>query len=302
MRRLLSTFAIVWAAQLAHGAVHAQASGYAAPAPNSPPTGSPAPAQPAPTAPPAVYYAPPQNYAPAPSAPQVQPYAQQPAAPVATYPAAPPPAPMTPTPPAQPQVDAAYGAAPAPSTPTGVLLPAPPPGYVYTATPAVPDEQRAANASELQRIEARLDALKAERAQHGIGGPIALMAGGYATALGCSLFALAAFGTAQDIEHLGFSRDQKQLDKYDLNHDDVVNHEDEDSARRAARVMGTLSVIGAGVGLFGTLFFARRNAKRNASKDEILALKNRRRELIHSLQYGANVGTSDLGLKLSGRF
>jgi hypothetical protein len=185
---------------------------------------------------------------------------------------------------------------------SGVLLPPPPPGYVYMATPSVSDERRAADANELQQIESRLTVLKHERARHGIAGPIALMAGGYAIALGCSLFALGAFGNAEEIERLRISTRRDDVRRYDFNNDDLVNHEDEDIARRTSRVMGALSVVGAGVGLFGTLFFQRRNAKRNEHKEEITALKNRRRELMRTLRYSANVGAGSLGIGFTGTF
>jgi hypothetical protein len=238
---------------------------------------APAPTAPAPTAeiPPAPYAQPPVQYA----QPPVQ-YAQPPA----QY--------------AQPPVQYAPPAPP------------PPPGYGYP----VPQDpaQRAAVIGELSSVDARLQAVQRERSSHRIGGPIAMMSVGY----GCSLIfmgvALAQWSLAEDIQTGDFTSYNSRGgddyyydydgDRYDLNNDGRIDGDDEDKARRQARVLGGLTGIAAGIGITGTVVLVQRLAKRHQLAPEIEKLKGRRLELLRHLQYGGAPSQSGLQLTLSGKF
>jgi hypothetical protein len=236
--------------------------------------------------------------APAASAPPVPPAPAAapvtPPAPAAVPPPAEPAPAVAPAPtPAAPPVEAA------PPPPPAYPVAPPPPGYVYAPAPGAVDPQRVAAATELQGIDSRLDLLQSERAQHSIGGPIAMMTAGYASALFCTVVALASFATAEDIADGNY---RSWDSDYDLNDDDRVNGQDERQARNMGRVFTAFTAVGLGFGIGGTVLLAKRSHKRNEHKAEIVTLKQRRRELIRSLRYGANVGSDQLNLAVTGRF
>jgi len=235
---------------------------------------------PAPVAAPETTAAPPPAPAPAPEAPPAATPAPAPA-PAAVAPAAPYPA----GPGSPPEITG-------PEAP----LPPPPPGYMYMPVPPG-YERHKARELELERINTRLYALEAERSHYSIAGPIAMMATGYGTALLFGLVAGSSFAGAEAIQH----KDAWD-DDYDFNDDGYITKADERAARRTARVSTVVASIGLGVGVGGTVLFAKRMAKRRVYAPEIRDLKLQRRNLVRSLRYGANVGSGQLQLSLSGRF
>jgi hypothetical protein len=166
----------------------------------------------------------------------------------------------------------------------------------------VPDPRQVALSSELERVDSRLGLLQSERAQHPIAGPVVMMAVGYGTALVSSVFAIAAFAAAEDIEHRRFREYDWDYDDYDFDDNGVVNRQDERSARNFARVMTGFAGVGLGFGVAGSVLLAKRNRERNVHKREIVELKQRRRELVRSLRYGAQLNSERLDLAVSGRF
>jgi hypothetical protein len=188
----------------------------------------------------------------------------------------------------------------APQQAAALQLPPPPPGYAYVTVPTVTNEQRGATLTELQNVELRLTSLKAERRRHRIGGPIAMMATGFATSFVFTLVALSAFSVAQQIERNDF--DWYNANRYDYNNDGDIDRQDESSARAVARAFGGLAGLSAALGIAGTVFLVKRNARRNEHLDEILHLQDRQQQLLRSLRYGANVAPGRIGLGLSGRF
>jgi hypothetical protein len=233
----------------------------------------PAPA-PAPGAAPAVQTAP--GAAPAVSdAPPLQPQPVQPA-------------PVYPPPPA---------AAGYPPAATG--YPAPPAGYY--PQPLDPARQGAV-LSELANIDARVAAVRAERSRHGLGGPITMMASGYATALIFSIVGVVHWGIAEDIQKGRYVDADYSFDEYDLNGDHKIDHEDEERARRGARTFAAIGFMGLGVGIGGSVFLARRLAARRRYDPELQSLRGRRLELLRQLQYGGALGQGSMQLTLKGRF
>lgn len=207
----------------------------------------------------------------------------------------------------------------APATPAGSEVPvaAPP------ATPApVPDVPSPATATpeplratgpvwapghealylELARVSGDLEMLQAERAQHRVGGPIALMAAGLGVGLVTGLLAFSALETATRIDGIGTSRSYRDVRRYDLNNSGVVNWRDEQDARTVARTLGIASCLSLGVGIAGSVLFARRKAKRDEHKAEIAGLKQRKRTLMRAIRYDAHAIPGRLELGLSGSF
>jgi len=162
-----------------------------------------------------------------------------------------------------------------------------PPGY----------ERRHAREAELERINARIYALTAERNQHRIGGPIAMMAGGYGSALLFGLIAVSSFAAAEAIQHEdAWDRDN------DWNDDGVITKSDERDARTSARVATALAAVGLGVGIGGTVWFSKRMAKRRVGAPELHDLKLQRRQILRGLRYSANGGPDSMQFTLRGRF
>jgi hypothetical protein len=182
-------------------------------------------------------------------------------------------------------------------------LPPPPPGYVYAqvvgAPPLpAPTERREQIYGELQRVDGRLRELGAERHRVGLGGPIALMAGGYGVALVSGLVALVSLATAETIEH----QDWWDENDADFNNDGTVNHHDERAARNTARAFTGLAVVGLGMGIGGTVWFSKRMSERRAHSPEIHDLKERRRDLRRELRYGAMIAPDHAELTLRTKF
>jgi hypothetical protein len=155
---------------------------------------------------------------------------------------------------------------------------------------------------ELASVDARIASVAAARARHGLGGPIAMTASGCGTALVFSTVALIQWSIANDIEDGRFYEDGYDRDNYDLNGDGFIDEHDERRARRGARTLGALSILGLGVGVGGSVFLARRMAARRKFSPELDSLRARRGELLHHLQYGGALSRDALRFTLSGRF
>lgn len=273
MLRLLVLFALVCP-------VLAQAQ--TGPASSPPPSAQPAPAPVAPAAPPEAF---PQQQ----PAPQVQP--------------PPPPAPGT-----------TYGAPGSPyAAPTpGSAYPAPPPGYYggsygygYAAPPAS-DPERARALGELQNLDLRIAAVRKKQKQHGIVGPAAMTASGYAIAVLFGAIAVWEWAIAEDIRQGDCSRYRDRYDRYDdecdVNNDGYVDGDDRRDARTLSRAFGAVSAVGAGLGIAGTVFLVRRLGKRRAYAPELRDLGVRRGQLLQQLRYGGGYSHNGVQLSISGRF
>src|SRR5690349_786204 len=143
-------------------------------------------------------------------------------------------------------------AAPAVSAP--VSAPAPYYGYGYA-----PDA-RARALNELQTLDLRIAQLKQAQKQHGIAGPIVMTATGYSFTVVLGALALVNLAIARDIEngHCGDDEPYDNDSACDFNGDGNVDKHDENDARRLARIFGGVSLIGAGLGITGTVFLVRR--------------------------------------------
>jgi hypothetical protein len=190
---------------------------------------------------------------------------------------------------------------PAPyAAPPAQVYPYPPPAYAYP--PPVDFAERRAVLGELANVDAQIANVQAARARHGLGGPITMIATGYGSALIFSIVALVQHTIAEDIQQQRFFDSEYEYDDYDLNNDGVINQEDEDRARRGARTLGALSLVGLGVGIVGNVFLARRMAARRKFNPELETLRARRLQLLRHLQYGGALGASGMQLSLSARF
>lgn len=117
------------------------------------------------------------------------------------------------------------------------------------------------------------------------------------------MIALIAFNTAESIEDRDPWRDLYGYDEDDdWNGDDVVDKDDERDARTAARVLSGVAAVGVGVGVVGTVLLLKRLAKRKVYSPEIRELRERRRQLLYGLRYGANVAPNQVQLSLGGSF
>jgi len=154
--------------------------------------------------------------------------------------------------------------------------------------------------SELSNLDTRLSAVERERAQHRIGGPIAMMGVGYGVTLLFGGVGLIRWSIAEEIRRDGYYADD--YGNYDLNDDGTVDGKDEDRARRTARVMGGLSLLGAGLGITGTVLLVRQLAKRRQANPELQSLRLRKLELLRHLQYGGGLSQNGLQLTLRGTF
>jgi hypothetical protein len=146
---------------------------------------------------------------------------------------------------------------------------------------------------ELADIDTRLDALRAERSHHPIGGPIAMMAAGFG---GAALFGIAGVAMWSASEAI-----ERGIADEDEDYEDLTQR-DADQLRTAARVSAVLSVLTLGVGIGGSVLFARRLDERRAFAPEMRALRLRRRAIQRELRYGVQAGPDAMGLSLSGRF
>lgn len=184
-----------------------------------------------------------------------------------------------------------------PTVPSAAPASAPPTAYapLPPRLPPVPG-----NRTELDAVNQRLYVLQRERSQYGIGGPIAMTAVGYGGALLFSLVAVTGLATAEAIENNDVDRDD--FEDFDSNDDGRLDERDERDARRVARVAAGFAAVSLGLGIGGTVLLVKRLAKRREHAPEIRDLRERRRELLRSVSYGANLGPSELTLSLSGRF
>jgi hypothetical protein len=227
-------------------------------------------------------------------------HAQQAPAPAPAGPdSVPPPA----APPAAPPVQGAPATpapAPYPYAPPAQAYPYVPPAYPYA--PPVDPAQRAAVLGELANVDAQIANIQAARGRHGLGGPIAMMASGFGTAAVFSIVALVQWGIADDIQHDRFFDTEYDYEDYDLNDDGIIDEDDEQRARRGARTLGTLSFVGIGVGIGGSVFLARRLAARRKFNPELNSLRARRIQLLRHLQYGGALSKNGMQLTLGGHF
>ncbi len=180
------------------------------------------------------------------------------------------------------------------------VLPPPPPGYEYVLAPTVPAEPQEDVSNRLKDVDARLSALRAERRQRSLAGPIAMMASGYGVSLIAGLVALSTFASAEDIQHDDYWGDNRR--DYDINDDGDVDRDDEKIYRRLARGFGVLSLVSLGVGVGGGVLFASRARDRGRSLPEIRSLQQERWELRKQLEYSANPTRGGMQLSLSARF
>jgi hypothetical protein len=242
------------------------------------------------------------------AAPAAAPAPEAPAAPaVAPAPAAAPaPAPAQAEPPVAAPLPAPEGA-PLEPAPEYQLAPPgaePPPAYGYGyPPPSYYDPHYAARRhvlySELNQVDGRLREIRSERPS--VVGPIAMMASGYGVALFSSVIALGSFVAAEAIEHDDFD-DWDDVDDADINGDDEIDADDERAARNTARVFTGFAALGLGVGIGGTVLFAKRMQERKVHKPEVHDLKMRRKEIRRELKYGANVTPAQAQVTVGGRF
>jgi hypothetical protein len=164
------------------------------------------------------------------------------------------------------------------------------------AFPASPPPPASDPVLELSTLDAELARLQEARSRAGIVGPVALTAAGFSTAIGFSALAVASFAIAENIADGAWDHD------YDLNDDGDVDEQDEDDARRMARISAGVASAGLAAGIGGTVWLARRLSQRNRYNPDIRSLKEQRRQLLYQLRYGANLDSGGAGLQVSGRF
>lgn len=192
-------------------------------------------------------------------------------------------------------------AAPAPAQ--SGAPPAPYYGYGYAPPP---DPSRLRALSELQSLDVRIALLKQNQKQHGIVGPTIMTAVGYSLTLVFGAIAFADLAVANNIAdgHCGYD-DRYDYDydaSCDVNDDGFVDADDEDTARTLARTFGALSVVGAGLGITGTVLLVRRLAKRREFAPELRELGVRRGQLLQQLRYGGGYSRNGIQLTLSAQF
>jgi len=169
-----------------------------------------------------------------------------------------------------------------PAPPAVVVLPPPPPGFTYAPVPNGSPSGAGVD-TELAQIDARLHELQLQRAQYGIGGPIAMMGVGFGGAL--------AFGYVAFLSWLVTSVD------------DIDGSEPSASELRGPRILLGFAVLGVGVGIGGSILLGRQLRGRGQFKPEIRELKLRKRELSRELRYSARMDAAGgLGFALSTRF
>jgi len=66
--------------------------------------------------------------------------------------------------------------------------------------------------------------------------------------------------------------------------------------------MGGLSLLGAGLGITGTVLLVRQLAKRRQANPELQSLRLRKLELLRHLQYGGGLSQNGLHRTLRGTF
>jgi hypothetical protein len=153
-------------------------------------------------------------------------------------------------------------------------------------------------------LDLRIAQLKQAQKQHGIAGPIVMTATGYSFTVVLGALALVNLAIARDIEngHCGDDEPYDNDSACDFNGDGNVDKHDENDARRLARIFGGVSLIGAGLGITGTVFLVRRLTKRRESAPELRDLGVRRGQLLQQLRYGGGFTNSAFQLSVSGRF
>ena len=188
----------------------------------------------------------------------------------------------------------------APTASAPVNIPAP--YYRYGYAPAPDARIRALN--ELQTLDFRIAQLKQNQHQHGIAGPIIMTAAGYTFTVVLGSLALVNSGIARDIQtgHCGDDEPYDYDSACDFNGDGDVDGHDEDEARRLARIFGGVSLIGAGLGITGTVLLVRRLAKRREFAPELRDLAVRRGQLLQQLRYGGGFSRNAFQFTVGARF
>jgi hypothetical protein len=168
------------------------------------------------------------------------------------------------------------------------------------------DPVSAQASAELQAVNLRIAALKQERGQYGIGGPIAMTAAGFGIALIFGSVSLVEWAVAEDIQHgdCGYyvDRDYDYDSACDVNDDGRIDGDDEDKARMLSRTFGALTGIAGGVGIWGAVLLGKRLSERRIYAPELKALSTRRKQLLQQLKYGGYMQHGGLLLSVGGRF
>ena len=151
---------------------------------------------------------------------------------------------------------------------------------------------------KLTSIDERLEHLDRQREERGrITGPVSMLTAGYTTGLAALAVSLGAFYGAERVADTeGYKR------RLDINDDNQLDADDENSFRTIARTMGALSAVGFGVGIAGSIFLAKRLKERRELDPDVRRLQNERRELRRELNYTLGPVKNGVALGMTGRF
>jgi hypothetical protein len=151
---------------------------------------------------------------------------------------------------------------------------------------------------KLSELDVRLEHLDRQREERGtLTGPISMLTTGYTTGLAALAVSLGAFVMAQQVhDSKGFKN------RLDINNDNQLDRDDENSFRTISRTLGALSAVGFGVGIAGSVFLSKRLKERRQYDPDVRRLQNERRELRRELNYSLAPTSNGLAFGMNGRF
>lgn len=151
---------------------------------------------------------------------------------------------------------------------------------------------------KLTSIDERLEHLDRQREERGrITGPVSMLTTGYTTGLAAMAVSLGAFYAAERVADT-----EGYKSRLDINDDNELDGDDENSFRTIARTMGALSAVGFGIGIAGSVFLAKRLKERRELDPDVRRLQHERRELRRELNYTLGPVKHGVALGLTGRF
>lgn len=153
---------------------------------------------------------------------------------------------------------------------------------------------------ELSEVEGHLAAIESQPQQTFVVRSLVMVVAGYGTALIGASSALVTHSFAKDAQR--WQPGDPWRDRLDINNDGSIDRDDEQAFRSMSYSFALIGVVGAGLGVVGSVLLAHDLRAQRAEALEVRDLRLRRLQLQRQLSYAPSLSPYGMGLSISGRF